>query len=128
MSSVYIVHFIYFCGSQCCLKLSPHSETKQKFKRVDGRKSCAGSAQLLSCLLSVLVDCVSFRKTSEMARVQCLDCQLTRNGNECKVLCILSLCMVPTLCFQALCLYQSLKKSSNFFSSVTFSSFIVFSS
>ena len=50
-------------------------------------------------IISLLVDCASFRNTSEMTRVKCFDWQLQRNGNECKVLCssCLSLCMVPTL-------------------------------
>ena len=49
---IYTVQFIYFHGSQCYLKLSSHSETKQKFKTVNVRKYCSGSEQsLVACFL-----------------------------------------------------------------------------
>ena len=104
-----------------------HSETKQIFKTVNGKKFYSGSEQFLSCLLPVSVDCASFGKTSELARINCFDCQLqTEMEMSAKFYAVLSLslCMVPILClFSGPLLYQSLKGSSDFFSSATYSYF-----
>ena len=73
----------------------------------------------------VLVDCTSFRKTFDIAGIKSFDCQFSNFEMEIseKFYAGLSLflCMVPTL---YLFLHQSLKNSSNFFSSVTCSSCI----
>ena len=69
-------------------------------------------------------DC--FRKTSEMARVKSFDCQFENFEMEMSAMSYavlsLSLCMMWILyLFPGPLLYQSLKKSLKFFSSVTFS-------
>ena len=46
-SSAYLKYHIEIHGSQCCLGLSPHSETKQKFKGVDERKVVREPSQLV---------------------------------------------------------------------------------
>ena len=63
------MQFIYFNGSQCSLKLFRHSETKQKFTKVESHEK---SRKILVSYLftSVVADRACFRKTSEMAGVK----------------------------------------------------------
>ena len=96
----------------------------QKFKTVDRTKSYSGSKKCLSCLISVVVDCASFKTTPEMTEVKNFDCQLQISKSATPLhmsvkfyaVLSLSLCMVLILySFAGPLPDQSLKKSSNFF-------------